>query len=391
MSKKKMIIPVVVLILAGAGLFYYFEYYVPEKENGLIKASGHIELTEVDLSYRLAGHVDRLVVEEGDVVEKGGLLAELRPETFRFRRDQAAAAVRELESRVDSLKLAIEIKSEVADAEVSRAEASVQAAQARYQSLKTGSREEEIRAAAASRDRTLVEWKNRDKDLKRIRGLYEANVVPPTQFDAALAAADSAKAALAALEEQYRLVKAGPRREAVDEGRANLDVTDSALEGAKAARREVAKLQLDLKALEAQLDQARAALALAEDDLARTRIYAPFTGFVTVKDVEENEYVQPGAPVLTMADLDHVKVKTYIPETKLGRVRLGQEAEVHSDSFPGKKYIGRITFISPEAEFTPKNVQTEEERIKLVYRVKVELDNPNQELKGGMPVDVLVR
>jgi HlyD family secretion protein len=110
-----------------------------------------------------------------------------------------------------------------------------------------------------------------------------------------------------------------------------------------------------------------------------------------VKDVEEKEFVQPGTPVLTVADLGEVWVKTYVPETELGRVRLGQHAEVLSDTFPGKVYRGKVTFISPEAEFTPKNVQTKEERVKLVYRIKVTLKNPNQELKAGMPVDVILR
>ena len=390
-DKKKKIIPIVVLLLIAGGLYYYFQIYKANSENGYIKASGHIELTEVDMSFRLAGHVSRLLVEEGDAAVKGSLLAELRPEIYEYRRDQAEAVVRELEARVDSLKLSIQIKSDVSDADIQRARAAVDAAAARYQSLKTGSREEEIRAAAAARDRALTEYKNRDRDFKRIRELYAVNAVPLSQFDSARTAAEAAKAAYEATQEQYRLVKAGPRREAVDEGKANLSGTDAALEATKAAQREVEKLKIDLKALQAQLDQARAALALVEDDLARTRLYAPFDGFVTVKDVEENEFVQVGAPVLTIAHLDYVKVKTYIPETKLGLVKLGQEAEVYSDSIPGKKYIGRITFISPEAEFTPKNVQTKEERVKLVYRIRIDLANPNQELKGGMPVDVIVR
>jgi len=112
---------------------------------------------------------------------------------------------------------------------------------------------------------------------------------------------------------------------------------------------------------------------------------------VTVKDVEAGEFVQAGAPVLTLVQLNRVWVQTFVPETRLGRVRLGQNAEVTTDSFPDKTYQGRVTYISPEAEFTPKNIQTREERVKLVYRIKVSLDNPNQELKPGMPVDVYLR
>jgi HlyD family secretion protein len=132
-------------------------------------------------------------------------------------------------------------------------------------------------------------------------------------------------------------------------------------------------------------------MAIAQDDLKESRLTAPFNGFVSVKDVEEEEYVQAGAPVLTLARLDRLWVKTYISETDLGKIRIGREAQVISDTFPDKVYVGHVTYISQEAEFTPKNVQTYEERTKLVYRIKVSLDNRNQELKAGMPVDVLLR
>jgi HlyD family secretion protein len=203
--------------------------------------------------------------------------------------------------------------------------------------------------------------------------------------------ADAARAAYEAAEERYKLVKAGPREEVIREGKANLMGSDAVLTAAEAAVREVEKMKLDLKALQAQAEQADAQLAIAKDDLQKSRLYAPFDGFITVKNVEEKEYVQPGTPVLTLAQLDEVWVKTYVPQTQLGKVYLGRNARVISDTFPGKSYPGLVTFISQEAEFTPKNVQTKEERVKLVYRIKVTLKNPNQELKAGMPVDVVFK
>jgi HlyD family secretion protein len=277
------------------------------------------------------------------------------------------------------------------EADIKRAQAGKSAAFERYKSLKTGSREQEIAEAAAARDRARYEWGNRQRDAERMKELYEARIISASQYDAAVTAAEAAKAAYEAAEEQYKLVKAGPREELVREGQANLAGSDAALVAAEAARGEVEKMKLDLKALQDQTDQASAQLIMAEEDLKKSRLYAPFDGFVTVKDVEEQEYVQAGTPVLTLAQLDEVWVKTYVPETQLGRVRLGQTGEVISDTFPGKRYSGLVTFISPEAEFTPKNVQTKEERVKLVYRIKVTLENPNQELKPGMPVDVILK
>jgi len=390
MKKRKMMLPVLVLLIIAC-LLIYFVLIRKGVRDGEIITSGHIEVTEVDMSFRLQGHVARLWVDEGARVKKGDVLAELDQEPIRERRDQAIAAVREFEAKVASLSLSTNIRQDVLDAEVKKAQAAVSAADARYQSLKTGSREEEIAEVAATRDKARTEWENRMADFKRIKDLYEGKTVSASQYDNALTGAEASRAAYLAAEERYKLVKAGPRKEAVMEGKANLTGSDAALSAAEAGTREVEKMKLDLRALHSQLDQARAALAIAEDDLRKSTLYAPFNAFVTVKDTEEKEFVQPGTPVVTIADLDEVWVKTYVPETQLGRVRLGQEADVLSDTFPGKVYRGKVTFISPEAEFTPKNVQTKEERVKLVYRIKVTLSNPNQELKAGMPVDVIIR
>jgi HlyD family secretion protein len=389
MKRRK--IAVIVAVVVAAGLIYYFKFYLPGISDGEIKASGHIEVTDVDMSFRIPGHVARLYVDEGMKPKKGEVLAELEQEIIKDRRDQAEAQVRELEAREASLALTIKIQEEVLDAEINRAKAGVKAADARYLSLKTGSREQEIAEAAAARDQAKFESENRERDYQRMKELFSNHIISASQYDAARTSAEAARAAYEAALERYRLVKAGPRDELVLEGKANLAGSSASLVAAEAGRKEVEKLKLDLQALQAQRDQAKAALAIAEEEVKKSRLYSPFDGFVTVKDVEEGEYVQAGTPVITVADLDEVWVKTYVPETQLGRVYLGQKAEVISDTFPGKTYPGTVTFISPEAEFTPKNVQTKEERVKLVYRIKVTLRNPKQELKPGMPVDVILK
>lgn len=387
----KKAVPIFVLILAAAAALYYFLVIPSNRLKTEIKTSGHVEATEVDMSFRLPGHVGRLYVDEGASVKKGEIVAELEQVTLSARHSQASALVRELETRQASLAIAIDLKERLLETDIRRAQAGRSAASARYQSLKSGSREQEIAEAKAAMDRARYEWENRSRDAERLKEPYQSRIISPSQYDTAVTAADAAKAAYLASAERYKLVKAGPREELVMEGKAQLEGTDAALEAAEAGRREIEKLKLDLKALEAQTDQARAQLSIASDDLDKSRLRAPFAAFVTVKDVEEHEYVQPGTPVITLARLDEVWVKTYVPETQLGLVKLGQEAEVISDTFPEKRYPGRVSFISPEAEFTPKNVQTKEERVKLVFRIKVTLKNPDQELKPGLPVDVILK
>ena len=389
--KRGKISAFMVLLLAAAACVVYLGYYRNRSNDHAIMTSGHVEVTEVDMSFRLPGHVSRLLVDEGHLVKQGTLLAELDQHVLTARRDQAQAQVRELDAKEAALALSIKIKEDVLNAQIRQAQAGVSAAEARYRSLKTGSRKEEIAEAAAARDRAKTEWENRRRDFMRMKALFERGIISFSQYDAARTSEEAARAAYEAAEEHYKLVKAGPRQEMVLEGQANLAGSDAALSAAEAARREIDRLKLDLKALQAQAEQARAALAVAQDDLANSRMDAPFDGFVTVKDVEEGEFVQAGSPVLTLAQLDRVWVKTYVPETQLGRVFYGQKADVISDTFPGKHYPGTVTYISAEAEFTPKNVQTKEERVKLVYRIKVSLENPDQELKAGMPVDVILR
>ena len=389
--KRFRIILLILILAAAAGAFYYYRFYQNGGNGSEIRTSGHVEVTEVDLSFRIPGHVERLLVEEGDQVEAGRLLAELKRNVLEAKLRQARAQLDELEASAKSLELAIRIKEDQIEAQVNQAQAQVDAAEARLGSLQTGSRREEIKAAQAVMTKAEAEYENRLKNFRRMRELYDRKTVSRSQFEDAEAALEAARSSFEAAQEQYKLVKIGPRKESIQEGQANLSGTQAVLQAAETGRREAAKMKIDLEALRARQEQARAALDVAEDDLAESSLRAPFAGFVTVKDVEEGEYVQVGSPVLSLARLDEVWVKTYIPETSLGRVKLGREAVVLSDSYPGKEYLGRVTYISPEAEFTPKNVQTQEERIKLVYRIKVTLDNPDQELKAGMPVDVVLR
>jgi len=167
---------------------------------------------------------------------------------------------------------------------------------------------------------------------------------------------DQARAALRQVEERYALVKEGPRAEQLDQARAKLAA-------------------------------AGAAVSHAKQQLDYTELKAPFNGIILSKSAEPGEYLSPGAPVVTLGDLGNPWLRAYVSETDLGNVRLGQAAEVTCDSWPGRVFKGTVTYISGEAEFTPKQVQTPEERVKLVYRIKIALENEDLALKPGMPAD----
>ena len=187
--------------------------------------------------------------------------------------------------------------------------------------------------------------------------------------------------------ERLDLVREGPRQEEIRRAEAEVRQAKAGLLLAQAGELDVLRKRQELATLQASIARDRAALAAAEAQLGYTVLRSPGTGVVLRKHVEPGEMIAAGTPAVTIADLNNIWVKIYIPEPQLGRIKLGQTAEITTDSYRGKVYRGKVTFINSEAEFTPKNVQTQEERVKLVFAVKIAVDNPNQELKPGMPAD----
>jgi HlyD family secretion protein len=321
---KKRLIPVVLLVVVVVGLITYLLTRNQKENDHFINVSGNIEATEVDVGFKVSGRIVHRPFEEGAWVEKGQVLAKLDDEDLRNRLEVAQATLVSARARLDKLL--------------------------------AGSRSEEIRQAEASLQQAQFDLDNKQLTHERMRLLYEKQVIPKESYDNADTAYKVAKAALERAKENYQLVKEGPRKEDIDDARA-------------------------------QLEQARASLKLAETQLSYSVLYSPLSGVILVKSGEIGEVVNPGTPILTIADIQKVWLKAYIPETDLGKVKWGQEVIVTTDLHPKKEYKGTLSFISSQAEFTPKNIQTEKERVTLVYRIKVDLQNPDRELKPGMPAD----
>ncbi len=260
-------------------LIVVFFCYVRNKESAMshsIFVSGVIEMTQIPLSFQVAGRIEKIFVDEGVFVKKGQILAQLNKDEF------------------------VALKS--------KAEAEYKEATLNFERLK--------------------------EDFRRAVNLYKAGAITKQQRDA--------------IETSYEMAKA-----------------------------KVAKL--------------KAALDLAKLKLSYTNLYSPMDGFIIIKSAEEGQLIQPGAIIFTLLDLKHPWLTAYINETDLGRVKLNQEVNVKTDTYHGKIYKGRISFISQEAEFTPKYIQTKEERVKLVYRIKVDLNNQSLELKPGMPAEAYIQ
>jgi HlyD family secretion protein len=219
-----------------------------------------------------------------------------------------------------------------------------------------GTREQEVKAAQQSMIDAQADLTQKNLDNDRAQRLFAKDEVTAQDRDLAATAVKRSEAVFKAAQQRYNEAVEGSRKEDIAIARANLN-------------------------------QASANLGLSQVNLDYTILRAPSTGVITVRQAELGEVVAPGSPVITLADLDHIWLRAYIAETDLGSIHWGQNATVTTDTYPGMQYHGRISFISSNAEFTPKSVQTNKERVTLVYRIKIDIDNPNHELKPGMPAD----
>ena len=374
MTRKRAATVAVLLILLAGGVWYFLLRGGDGAEG--IRVSGNIEATTVEVSFKIPGRIAERAVDEGMTVAAGQLVARLDNTDLT---DEVRAREAELSAADAALR---ELTAGARPQEIARAEAEVRRAEAQLADLLAGARPQEIASARATVERARADAEKARKDHERTEALLSRQLIPLQENDAARAASEMAAARRKETEEALALALAGPRKDQVDQARAAVAGAKENLSLVKeGARKET-------------IDQARArrkqtgeGLALARTRLSHATVFSPLNGTVLSKNAEPGEYVAAGTPVVTIADLREVWLRGYIPETDLGKVRLGQEVVVTTDSYPGKKYEGRITFISSEAEFTPKSVQTQKERVKLVYRIKVTVSLPAMELKPGMPAD----
>jgi HlyD family secretion protein len=352
-----------------------------------IRVSGNIEMTEVKVSFKISGKLAERLVDEGDVVEKGAVVARLDQEQLLHQRDQARAALKAAESQLVQLKTAIDYQRATLAAQLEERRAAIEAARAQLAELEAGSRPQEIERARARLEETRTEFERARSDFERIEALNRTGDISRAYYDQVRARFEAARAQMRQAAEALALIQEGPRRETIESARARLEQAKAALSTAEALRLELRRREQELEMRRAEVDRARAQLALLESQLEDTVARSPVSGIVLAKAAEPGEVIAAGTTVVTIADLARPWLRAYITERDLGRVRLGARARLTTDSFPGKVYEGRVCFIASEAEFTPKQIQTPEERVKLVYRVKIEVDNPNQELKLNMPAD----
>jgi HlyD family secretion protein len=384
--KKRIVFIVIILALAGVGAWMWRSGRFGGKSDRIL-VSGNLELTRVDLAFKVSGRLVELNVREGDWVKKGQVIARLDRAQIEHQKARDQAAVENSQSAYKQLVTSIEYQKATLESDIAARRADVNQEQAKLDELLNGSRPQDIQGAEAAVSDARAQNQQARADFERAQTLIKNEDISKQQFDQYRMKLDSSAALLRQAEEKLSIVKEGPRKEDIAGARAAFARAQAALRTSEANRLELRRKEEELGARKADIEKNVAQVGISQAQVDDTTVISPIDGVVLVKSVEIGDVLAAGTTIATIGDLDHPWVRAYVNETDLGRVKLDEKVKLSTDSFPGKTYWGRVSFISSEAEFTPKQIQTKEERVKLVYRIKIEVDNTNHELKNNMPVD----
>lgn len=314
--------------LAALILFTLIVSSCSDNTNDRISLTGTIETIEVNISSKVTGQIISLKVDEGYKVAAGDTLAFIDSTEYSLQYLQAVAAEK--------------------------------SAEAQYLLLSRGSRKEDIKQAEENLKQAEANYKNASDDYKRMEELFTTGSISTKQLEDVKTRYEIAEAQFNSAKQVLEKLKTGARQEEID-------------------------------AAKARFEQAAAQTKLLRKKISDCVIISPIDGYVTKKIVEKGELVNYGTPLFRIANLDELYIMVYLPVTQLPKVKLGNIAEIKVDAFPDRKFSGEVVYISPEAEFTPKNIQTKEERVKLVFGVKIKIPNQDHSLKAGLPADVVIQ
>lgn len=369
-----------VLFLTLLGLAAAWKYLSGRAATDRLVLSGTIEADEIHVGSKVGGRIEAVLVKEGQEVKQGEPIIRFERYDLDARRADALAAVAQAEANFQK-----NLRGSRPE-EIEAAKAQADAARMNYELARNGPRTQEIDAARAELAAAEADYEVAKVTAARTALLVKNGVQSQQEYDNAKSAYDRAAARREAARQRLDLLRAGTRPEEIaraerlfKQAAANRDLVE------RGARKE------DIDAAKAQVERARAALQQIETQLAELEVKAPADAFVEVLQVRPGDLINPGSPVATLVELDRLWVRVYVPEPELGQLQLGKEVSVAVDTFHDESFQGRIEEIASRGEFTPRNVQTRDERAHQVFGVRVRLDNSARKLRAGMAADVTIR
>ena len=375
--RKTILFSVLFLMLLGVAAAW--KYLSGRASADKLVLSGSIEADEIHVGSKVSGRVEAVLVKEGQEVKQGEPIIRFDRYDMDARHADAAAALAQAEANLQkNLRWS-------RPEEIAAAKAQAEAAWMNYEIARNGPRKEEIDAARADVGAADADYQVTKTTLARIAQLVRDGVQSQQEYDNAKAAYDRAVAQREAARQKLDLLLAGTRQEEVDradrlfkQATANRELVE------RGARKE------DIESARAQVERARAALQQIDKQVAELEVKAPADAFVEVLQLRPGDLITPGAPIATLVEVDRLWVRVYVPEPELGHVQLGKDVTVIVDTFSGETFSGRVEEIASRGEFTPRNVQTRDERSNQVFAVRVRLDNSARRLRAGMAADVTI-
>jgi HlyD family secretion protein len=358
--KRKVIIPIVVALAIIVAAAYSMGYL---HKDSALQGSGTVEARNIRVGSKIGGRIDQINVREGDTVTPGQIL-------LTFDDKELAASLSQSKANAEKAQRGYR-PEEIAEVRAAEAQA-----KAEYEQRINGYRHEDIAAAQADLDRAVADANRAKIDAQRYDTLSEKDLVSKQQRDAADAAAKMADALVANAHHKLDELQRGYRPEEIASAEARYRQTEATLKKYEKGNRYE------------DVDAAKAALDLDEARFRERQVLAPSAAVVEVLDVRPGDLIAPNTPIATLLESDQIYIRIYIPETELGRVHVGQKAEIRVDPFPGTVFNGVVEQINQQAEFLPRNVQTREERVHQVFGVKVRIDDPSHRVLAGMAADV---
>ena len=380
LRNRKIIFYTVIFFFILGLLAIWYSSYIGRSEKGLT-VHGWVEGTEVILSSKVTGNIIKLPVDEGVEVKTKDLILQVDSKQIKSQLEAAVAMVDNakealkrdgnnvavLESKVEGAVILLELTQKQADAKIKEAGSGKLAV------------DEQLKQAEFN-------YVKAQKDYKRFRVLYEKKKISQSTMDS--------------VEETYKVCKSR-----VESSRNDSDKSRATLALAKTARSEVKLKSSELETLKRELEKAKTEVEIAKTflevssanknkiaaDFEDTFIYTPVNGTIVEKFIELGEHVVPGAPTVLIIDMNKLYIKTYVEQIDIGKIKYNDPARIYVDSFPDRYFQGKVTFISPKAEFTPRDVQMDEHRSRIVYKLEIGIINPEGILKPGMPADIQLK
>jgi HlyD family secretion protein len=375
--KHRIVIVSTLAAIVALGAAYAFWSFSSRSDSFVI--SGVIEADDIHVGSKIGGRVLKVVAREGQTVKGGEPLVLLEPNEMDASLAQAQAELRQAQAKYALMTAGSRQE------EIEQSEAAVKQAQAELDQLISGPRQQEIDQTAAEWQAAKAQAENARKFLQRMEGLSKRELVAKQDYDDALTKADEAEQKMKAARERYDLLLAGTRKEEVERARQRLAEAD-------AKRRQIRSgfRKEEIAQAKSAMEAARARVDVMRTQLEETVIKAPVDALVETLDLEPGDMVGAGKPVATLLRTGSLWVRSYLPEARLGFVQPGLKVAVRVDSFPGKDFSGVVRRIHRQGEFTPRNVQTQEERALQVFQTEVVLDDPDHVLRPGMSADVTI-